>query len=100
MSPGRDQRQGGQRRRARSRQGAEAGEDESGEAIPPTCKSLSDLSPGLVVQCGGVNVPVLWLSDLQPIKAIPLYGVATEEFWLQSASPSLEAIGGRVETRS
>ncbi|MDR1934342.1 MAG: hypothetical protein LBS49_01935, partial [Candidatus Accumulibacter sp.] len=31
-----------------------------------------------------VNVPVLWLRDLPPIKTIPLYGVATREFWLQS----------------
>ncbi len=35
-----------------------------------------------------VNVPVLWLADLPTIKAIPLYGVATEDFWLQSDSRS------------
>jgi hypothetical protein len=35
-----------------------------------------------------VNVPVLWLANLPTIKAIPLYGVATEDFWLQSDSRS------------
>lgn len=45
-----------------------------------------------------VNVPVLWLNDLPPIKAIPLYGVATEEFWFQSASRS-EKLEGQSEPR-
>ena len=31
-----------------------------------------------------VNVPVLWLANLPAIKAIPLYGVATQDFWLQA----------------
>jgi len=35
-----------------------------------------------------VNVPVLWLGDFPTIKAIPLYGVATEDFWLQPDSRS------------
>jgi len=45
-----------------------------------------------------VNVPVLWLNDLPPIKAIPLYGVATKEFWFQSASRS-EKLEGQSEPR-
>lgn len=42
-----------------------------------------------------VNVPVLWLNGLPPIKAIPLYGVATEDYWLQSDSQSARAEGQR-----
>jgi len=40
-----------------------------------------------------VNVPVLWLNDVPPIKAIPLYGAATEDFWLQSDSRSARLEG-------
>ncbi len=40
-----------------------------------------------------VNVPVLWLNDGPPIKAIPLYGAATEDFWLQSDSRSARLEG-------
>jgi hypothetical protein len=47
----------------------------------------------------GVNVPVLWLNNLPLIKTIPLYGVATKDFWLQSDSRSVNMEGKR-ESRS
>ena len=46
-----------------------------------------------------VNVPVLWLADLPTIKAVPLYGVATEDFWLQPDSRPANMEGKR-ESRS
>ena len=42
-----------------------------------------------------VNVPVLSLGSLPPIKAIPLYGLATEDFWLQPDSRSVKMEGQR-----
>jgi hypothetical protein len=32
-----------------------------------------------------LDVPVLWLNDLPPIKVIPLYGVADKEFWFNGS---------------
>ncbi len=46
-----------------------------------------------------VNVPVLWLNDMAPIKAIPLYGAATEDFWLQPDSRPANK-EGKHESRS
>lgn len=47
-------------------------------------ETFADLT-GTVVD---VEVPVLWLGDLPSIRSIPLYGVATRDFWLANSSGS------------
>ena len=52
-------------------------------------RSQAEIFADLTGKFVNVNVPVLWLADLPIIRAIPLYGVAMEAFWLQSDSRSV-----------
>jgi len=62
-------------------------------------RSQAEIFADLTGKFVKVNVPVLWLADLPTIKAIPLYGVATEDFWLQSDTRSA-SMEGKRESRN
>ncbi len=56
-------------------------------------RSQAEVFADLTGSFVGLNVPALLLNDLPPIKAVPLYGVATEDFWLRPDSQSEKAEG-------
>jgi hypothetical protein len=35
-----------------------------------------------------IDVPVIWIKELAPIRSIPLYGVASADAWLQPKTSS------------
>lgn len=55
-------------------------------------ETFADLTGAFV----DVEVPVLWLGDLQPLRSIPLYGVATRDFWLAHVSGANRGMNNRL----
>ena len=47
-----------------------------------------------------IDVPVLWIEGLSPIRAIPLYGTATAEMWLADVRSSRVNTPGAVQSDS
>jgi hypothetical protein len=77
----------GKRRVALGRHGWEV---RSSDNVPVTkafrTRAQAEHFADLVGEFFVIDVPVLWISQLQPIRSIPLYGVGRREAWLASDS--------------